>query len=143
MKTSMLIALIVVATSCGAVKDQGVQGTIQWIEGNQMPGPDKSNAPPAKGVSREVYIYPAISLSAYKPVDGFFNIELDPVAIVKSSDKGAFKVSLPPGKYSLLSKEEKGLFANQYDGDGCINCIEVRPREYEELTLKIDYNAVY
>jgi hypothetical protein len=145
MRNSLILSvLIVIAASCSTVKDQGIQGMVQWISGNQMPGPDKPGGSSSKGISREIYIFPAMNTQNYKPVDGFYKeIGSQPIAVTRSSDDGSFKVSLPAGRYSVFSKEERGFFANRYDGDGCINCIEVKSKAYTILTFTIDYDAAY
>jgi hypothetical protein len=122
---------------------QGIEGEVFWLGGNQMPGPG-TKASPRQGVVREVYIYNATNLKDAKQQGVFFSdVRTALVAKVMSAADGSFKVKLPYGKYSVFVKEEQGLFANLYDGSGCINCISVRPRKYSWVTVLIDYEAAY
>lgn len=136
---------ITLVVSCKTVKTQGILGTVQWISGNQMPGPGTSKKQPIHGIAREVRIYPATFIHQAQSKDGSFYSDAigKPVMTIQSASDGTFKATLPPGKYSIFTKEERGLFANQYDGEGCINCVEVRANEFTEITIKVDYNAAY
>ncbi|RAV98319.1 carboxypeptidase regulatory-like domain-containing protein [Pseudochryseolinea flava] len=144
-KIILIIAAISLLASCKTVKTQGIQGTVNWISGNQMPGPDKKNNAAPKGVVREIRIYQAIFIGKVQSHDGSFFDETigTPILVVKSLEDGTFKASLPPGKYSVFTKEARGLFANQYDGEGCINCVEVKPNEFTPVIISVDYDAAY
>ncbi|SKC88667.1 hypothetical protein [Ohtaekwangia koreensis] len=142
-----LILLITLISLLGTVQaqKQGIQGQVFWVSGDQMPIliPEKAITP-QQGIVREVYIYNAATLKDATQQDGFFSeIQTTLVAKVLSSADGSFKVKLPEGKYSVFVKEDKGLFANLYDGNGCINCITVKPRKYSWITLAVDYQAAY
>jgi hypothetical protein len=52
-------------------------------------------------------------------------------------------VKLPPGEYSLFIEEEKGLFANSFDGQSCIQCITVKKGEFNSITILVNYEAAY
>lgn len=122
---------------------QGVQGQVFWLSGNLMPGPGKG-ASPQQGIVREVFIYNAANQKDNPSEDGFFK-EINSTFVQKttSAPDGSFKVKLPPGRYSVFVKEEKGLFANLFSSDGCINCITVRPKKYAWVTITVDYEAAY
>jgi hypothetical protein len=142
-----LILLITLISLLGTVQAQrqGIQGQVFWVSGDQMPIPIPEKAKtPQQGIVREIYIYNAATLKDATQQDGFFSeIQTTMVAKVLSSADGSFKVKLPEGKYSVFVKEDKGLFANLYDGNGCINCITVKPRKYSWITLTVDYQAAY
>jgi hypothetical protein len=122
---------------------QGIQGQVFWLSGNQMPGPEKA-VTPQQGIVREIHVYNAVTLANTQRQDGFFqNIDAVLVTKVSTNPDGSFRIKLPPGKYSLFTKEEKGLFANLYDGNGCINCISVKPRKYSWITITVYYEAAY
>ena len=141
----ILAVAITLVTACKTVKTQGIQGTVQWISGNQMPGPGTNKKSPAQGIAREVRIYPATFIHQVQSKDGSFYTDAigKPVMVIQSSSDGTFTATLPPGKYSIFTKEVRGLFANQYDGEGCINCVEVRANEFTDMTIKVDYEAAY
>jgi len=54
-----------------------------------------------------------------------------------------FKVSLPPGSYSILIKEANGLFANQFDQNNNIQPVIVKETGFSEVTIIINYEAAY
>jgi hypothetical protein len=142
-KLLLFIALISLLENAQAQKPGILQGQVFWVSGDQMPGPDKIKNP-QQGIVREVYIYNATNLSDATQQDGFFTaIQTAFVTKVLSESDGSFKVKLPPGKYSVFVKEDKGLFANLYDSNGCINCVLVNSRKASWITLTVDYLAAY
>lgn len=109
-----------------------------------MPGPDRPTSK-AQGIKREILIYQPVAMSDVDASDGVFfsNVKTALVKKAKSNCKGRFRVKLPPGEYSLFTKEKKGLFANQFDGQGRIQCIVVKPGEFTEVTIRVNYEASY
>lgn len=124
-------------------QQQGIKGKVEWISGNQMPGPDRPASKPT-GIKREIWIYQATTLD-HVSMDGVFFSDIQTVLVkkVKSGKKGCFKAKLPSGDYSLFSREKNGLFANRFDGLNRINCITVKPGEFTEITIRVDYEAAY
>ena len=146
MKAQIVIFLIL-CTACSpklSSIDQGIKGQLLWLEGDLMPGPNKPENPP-KPVQREIQIYELTNLnSVTKNNEGFFSdIPTDPVAVVQSDEEGKFSIKLPEGNYSVFVKEEAGLFANKFDGQGNINPVEIKSGEIAEKTIRIDYQAAY
>ena len=139
----LLAMLVVVLQLPSAAQKQGIKGQVFWLSGNQMPGPGKANSP-QQGIVREVFIYNATNQKDALSQDGFFN-EVNSVFITKatSGPDGSFEIKLPPGRYSVFVKEEKGLCANLFDSNGCINCVTVRPKKYSWITVTVDYDAAY
>lgn len=122
---------------------EGIQGQVFWLSGNQMPGPGKSILP-QQGVTREIVVYKATTLQDLEQEGTFFsNVKTELVTKATSKADGSFKIKLPPGKYSVFTQEQKGLFANIIDGDGCVSCIEVRPKKYTWMIITVDYEAAY
>ena len=124
--------------------EQGISGQVLWVSGNQMPSPD---APPSKGrgVERTLYIYELTNASQANTTEGVFhtNIQTNLVTQVVTDANGNFAVSLKPGRYSLFSKEEKGLFASIYDGEMNINPVEVQQGQVTQVEFLINYQASY
>lgn len=121
---------------------EGIKGQVFWISGDQ-PGPG-SQASPDQGTIREILIYKATSVKDVSQTDQFFvEIKTELVNTVMSMEDGSFKVKLPPGEYSVFTKEQKGLFANVIDHNGCISCVNVSPKRYSWVTITIDYEATY
>jgi len=99
---------------------------------------------PHHGIEREIHVYNAVLLRQTQYAGGFFkNIDAVYVGTMKSTPDGFFTIKLPPGRYSLFTKEENGLFANLFDHDGCVNCVLVKPRKFSWSTITIDYEAAY
>jgi hypothetical protein len=121
-----------------------VCGTITWQAGNRMPSPDRK---PTKdlGVSRELRVYELTNIQQVRTENGFIKAVATPLITSVISDKdGKFCISLPAGKYSLIVKEgEKGLWANQYDGEGNIFPITISSGTTSNIDFVINYNAVY
>ncbi|WPP50124.1 N-acetylmuramoyl-L-alanine amidase [Catalinimonas niigatensis] len=127
---------------------QGIQGQVIWLEGNLMPSireeGDPSPATQAKGVQRTVYIYELTSREEAVYEDGFFSeIQENLVKQLETDPQGYFSIPLDTGQYSLLVKEEKGLYANLFDGAGNIQPVSVYPDSVSRIEIKVDYKAVY
>lgn len=140
----LLAILFIIISSAGCLSQkQGISGRVVWISGNQMPGPDRQKTP-ENGVKREIVIYNPLTLQQVKRNEGLYSeINAVPVAKVTSNEDGAFTVNLPPGEYSVLTKEDDGYFANILDGQGRINVISVKKNEFSEIKLEINYQAAY
>ena len=123
-------------------QQQGVNGQVFWIYGDQLPGPEKRN--PMQGVVRQIDVYELTTLADVDQDNGFFKkVYTRFVTSTISKEDGTFKIKLPPGKYSLFVKEEKGLYANLFDSDKNISPITVKPKQYSWMTITIDYEATY
>ncbi|MDX5422322.1 MAG: carboxypeptidase-like regulatory domain-containing protein [Hymenobacteraceae bacterium] len=124
--------------------EQGIVGKVLWEEGNRMPSPDLPPGRP-KGVQRTVFIYELTNGAQAKTIDGVFhtNIQTNLVTQVVTDANGNFAVSLKPGRYSLFTKEEKGLYANLFDGEHNIFPVEVQQGQVTEVEFLINYKASY
>lgn len=124
-------------------QSQGIKGQVLWLDGNQMPSPGKTPAP-QKGIIREIYIYKAASLQDVEQLNGFYTtVNTALVGKTVSDVSGSFKIKLPPGEYSIFTKESKGLFGNIFNKDGKINYVTVNPKKYSNVTINVNYQAVY
>lgn len=122
---------------------QGITGKVEWVSGNQMPGPGKQYAKPI-GIQREIWIYQAVSVIDTKSEGVFFSeINVELIKKVITRPNGKFKVKLPPGEYSLFIKEGNGLFANQFDSQNRINYVNVQRGKFAEFNIRVDYEAAY
>ncbi|MBL3655274.1 carboxypeptidase regulatory-like domain-containing protein [Fulvivirga sediminis] len=143
----LLLCLIYTICSCKGTQsetmEQGIKGTVTWSEGNLMPGPGKKSGT-NRPVEREIHIYEATKINDTEHEGTFYkNISTKLAAKVQSNEDGEFMISLPAGKYSIFTKEEKGLFANNTDGQGYIEPVEVKKDQVTEVTININYMAVY
>lgn len=143
MKYFILIVCCLTAYSAVAQK-QGIRGKVVWVSGNQMPGPDRKITEPT-GIKREIYIYQATTLDQATANNGVFFSAITTTLVkkVRSNKKGKFCVKLPPGEYSVFVKEPRGLFANSFDINNRIQCITVKPGEYANPVIQVNYKAAY
>jgi len=138
----IVLCFFLLITACVSNK-QGIEGKVMWVSGNQMPGPEKPDNP-AKGIIREIHIY-EVALIENNPSEGGFFPQINSKFVAKgiSQPDGTFKLSLPEGEYSVFTKEEKGLFANTFDGEGKISPIQVKKGQFSEITITVNYEAAY
>lgn len=142
---SFLLILVFMSCKSGQAQkiEQGITGKVLWFEGNMMPGPN-TKVNEGKPVEREIHIYEVVAMdAAHREGDLYKEIPSKLVTTVKSDENGDFSVSLPVGRYSLFTKEEEGLFANSFDGEGNINPVTVKKGEVTEVKIDINYKAFY
>ncbi|NVJ85806.1 MAG: carboxypeptidase regulatory-like domain-containing protein [Algoriphagus sp.] len=153
-KISYLVCILVIVLmnfSCKSQssENQGITGKITWLEGNQMPmiSEDGSATPPnPKGipVKRTILIYPLTNLADSRMEDGLFvQVKGEPIAQTESDENGKYTLELSSGRYSIFTQEEEGLFANLFDGEGNIQPVTVKEREWTTLDIIINYKAVF
>ena len=124
---------------------QGVYGHVYWLQGNMMPSPDEPNANGGKPIEKQINIYKVVS---FKDVEGqaplFTKINAELVKTVKSNAQGFYQCELPPGKYSIFTVEEEGsFFANNFNGEGEINTVEIVAGQRIKLDINVNYKAAY
>lgn len=143
-----LITPIIFFTQCQPYQPegQGVIGTITWVEGNQMPmiqdGEDIEKS--AKKVERTIYVYPLTNISDVKVEEGLItSIATKKVKEVKTDGSGKYAIDLSPGRYTLLTKEENGMFASIFDGEGNIQPVTIKENEWTLVDIQINYKAFY
>lgn len=147
-----ILSMFLMANKCDSKQvKQGIAGQVLWIEGNQMPSiinekhPENTPDRPAPtGIKREVYIYELTNLGQASSNGPFFSdIQTKLVEKAETDEDGNFAISLPVGTYSVFVKEDEGFFANQMDGQGNINPVEVSQDQITSVTLEINYKAAY
>ncbi|WP_152425094.1 carboxypeptidase-like regulatory domain-containing protein [Nafulsella turpanensis] len=151
MKLLMIMAalLLAVTKSCEDMPEQGLAGQVRWLEGNFMPTisenpEEEQNKKQGKPVQRVLHIYELTTMDEATSEGTFFHdIESKLVQTVETNKKGEFVVGLPPGRYSVFVKEEQGLFANSFDGEGNINPVTVKEGEITRIEIDINYAAAY
>jgi hypothetical protein len=129
-------------------QEQGIIGQLYWMEGNQMPMIVEDEEEPIKQeknkIQRTVRIYELTRLNQLEQSNGLFAAPPTTlVAEVTSDETGHFKVGLPPGKYSVFTVEEDGLFASIFDREMNVNPVEITEEEWVIMNIKIDYKAFY
>ncbi len=154
MKRSFLLVLfcsVLIFTQCKPLKPdgQGITGQVTWLEGNQMPmivADGKSPDPKAKpkGIKRTIRIYPLANVSDAKMEDSFFiSLASTPITEIETDENGKYNITLDPGRYSVLTVEEGGMFASIFDGDGNIQPVTVKEGQWTLLDILVNYKAAY
>lgn len=124
---------------------QGLRGTVNFSEGNLMPGTGPRSGS-VKPVARDIVIYEKTSQNQIGNMseDGFYTgIKTKKIATVRSGSDGRYTVNLAPGVYSVFVKEDGRLYANSTDGAGNINTVTVVRNQFTDLDININYNAAY
>lgn len=124
---------------------QGVYGNVTWLEGNMMPSPDLPKVSNGQPIERTINIY---AIANFKDVTGqaplYRSINKKLVKTVKTNKNGYYECELPPGFYSVFSKEsENSFFANSFNGKGEISSVEVKTGVAAKLDIVINYRAAY
>ncbi|MDN3686579.1 carboxypeptidase regulatory-like domain-containing protein [Cyclobacterium jeungdonense] len=128
---------------------EGIKGQVYWIDGNLMPqatdsGNDSRLGPKKQPVKRTIRIHELTHINEASLGDYLFgDIETPLVAELETDESGYFEVKLPPGKYSIFTKEDKGYFANVFDLDSFIHPITVEKNKWKRTEITIDYKASY
>ena len=146
----ILVLIVILGSSiigCAPTKvrsqSQGIKGRVMWIEGNQMPGPDRQRVEP-KPVKREIVIHKVLKAPDLNRKGALFSKpSFKPVAVVETNDQGEFEVSLPIGLYSIFTRENEGLFANSFDSENNVTPVRVESGKFSEISITINYKAVY
>jgi len=141
--------LLTFLTYCSEMKNgsnqlkQGVTGRVLWLSGNLMPGPG-SKPSQGKPIEREILFYAPVKMQDLSSANGLYkSVPTALEATVRSDEEGQFSVSLPVGQYSVFVKEPEGYFANSFNGDGFVNLVTVAQDSISEMTIKVNYRAVY
>ncbi|WP_268034440.1 carboxypeptidase regulatory-like domain-containing protein [Algoriphagus sp. PAP.12] len=145
----ILFTLILMYCKPMKPEGEGVTGTVTWLEGNQMPGiidedSETEKNPKGVGVKRTLLIYPLTNVADTKNENGLFtSVSGTPVTTIETEEDGSYQLQLAPGRYSVFTQEENGLFANIFDGDGYIQPITIKENEWNLLDIIINYKAVF
>lgn len=98
----------------------------------------------AKKVERTLHIFPLTNISDVKVEEGLItSIATTKIKEVKTDGSGKYAVDLSPGRYTVLTVEEDGLFASIFDGEGNIQPVTVKENEWTLLDILINYKAYY
>ncbi|WP_057939819.1 hypothetical protein [Algoriphagus resistens] len=153
-KLLFISAFILLLFQCAPYQPegQGVVGLVTWQEGNQMPtiveegSQEKKNKRTTIGdpVKRTVRVYPLIKISDVTLENGLFqSVAAKPITEIETDENGEYSINLSPGRYSILTVEEGGLFASIFDGDGNIQPVTVKENEWTLLDIVVNYKAAF
>ena len=124
---------------------QGIEGHIYKITGNQMPMVGVPKAEPV-GISTTLFIYQASNIKDVTQMDHspfYQSISTALVTTVQSDSTGHFIVQLPAGSYSLFTKINNLFFANSFDANNNIALIHVEEGKLTIATIKLNGEATY
>ena len=126
----------------GAVsrQDQGIEGTVYLVSGNQMPAPGHKR-PPLPGVQTTLYIYELTNIrqvtrQGQSPY--FLAIRTKLIKQVGTDSLGHFRVGLPAGRYSLFTRKNGLYYASGYDTENNIAPVEVFPGRITKADCKTE-----
>jgi hypothetical protein len=146
-KGSLLLLALVMSsftTNCFR-KKQGIKGTVFLVSGNQMPSPDLP-PPTPKPFATTLYLYKKTNLQQVERQDNsafYTAIHTEFIKEIRTDTRGRFKIRLEPGEYSVFSKKGNLFYANTFDQYNTIAPVKVVAGKFKEITIKVDYDAVY
>ncbi|NJN41911.1 MAG: carboxypeptidase regulatory-like domain-containing protein [Flammeovirgaceae bacterium] len=136
---AFIIISILLTNEVEFLRKEGIRGKVYWISENQMPGPGQKRKPDL-GIERELYIHDVTTIDQVEGKDGFYSSIQTPLVIkVMTKRNGTFKINLPPGTYSVFTKEPQGFYANLLDHNKQINPVTVHPRKFSWISITVDY----
>ena len=130
-----------------ASQQQGIEGTARRISGNQMPSPKYHPGPPS-GVRAVVCVF---RLTSQNQVTGagktglYRSVQTLLVRQTDTDDSGHFRILLPPGTYSVFTKNGSLFYATRRDEKNNIAPVEVLPGKMTRVDCSVesDHAAVY
>ncbi len=134
-------------TACVAKRpkklQQGVEGVITQLTGNQMPMVGKPAAKP-RPIAAEVFFYEAATAQQAQGTIPVFNkVNTRMVAKVKSDTTGHYQVALAPGTYSIFIRQDAGLFASETDGSGVLTPVTVAAGQVSQRSVTVTLGAAF
>jgi hypothetical protein len=149
-------------TASGDSQVSGISGTVYRLSGNHMPAPNRRPHPPVDsarnsgarhpGVKATVCIFPLTSDSqVIRPTGAgagspYYKAVLTHlIRQVDTDDKGTFQVALPPGTYSVFTKNGDLFYATQRDENNNIAPVKVLPGKITRIQCSVesDHTVVY
>lgn len=167
------IALTLIGLT-GPEQQSGITGIVYRISGNQMPAPNRRPRPtvdtggnpadsshpsggtnpsagshPPAGIKATVCIFQLTSESQVVPQgpgSPYYRTVRSPlVRQIETDDKGYFQVFLPPGTYSVFTKNGELFYASRRDEKNHIAPVEVLPGKMTRVQCSVesDHKVVY
>lgn len=130
--------------------DQGIEGIVYPVSGNRMPSPDRKPAKPAspRGIKSTVYVFERTNISQVTQQGQssyYMVINTKLIKQADTDDTGYFKITLPPGLYSVFTRKGDLFYASRRDEKNNIAPVEVVTGKFARVDCKIegDRKAVY
>ena len=123
---------------------QGIKGHVLIENNTAMPlkGSAKQKGSP---IATMVYIYEAANVNQLIGQEGNYakGIKARLIKQVRSSNTGKFKISLAPGKYSIVLGYQEGVYIPYFSGNTGVAFVEVLKHQYQEIDLSIIASSIY
>jgi hypothetical protein len=129
----------------GGFQEQGVEGFVYRISGNQMPSPGIKPSMP-NGIPTTVYVFELTNINQVSRLGqtAFYkSIKTKFVRKLESAADGHFSVQLPVGSYSFFTKKNDLFYANWFDTNNNIAPVTVMSGKMTAIKIRIDYDANY
>ena len=127
----------------------GIEGIVYSVTGNQMPSPDKKpGARPQKGIRSTVYVFELTNIQQVvgsSPSPCFTAVKTKLLRKADTDEKGYFQILLPPGSYSVFTKNGDLYCAGRRDDKNNIAPVDVLPGKMTRVDCRVesDHAAVY
>ena len=123
---------------------QGIKGHVLIENNTAMP---LKGSPKQKGspIATMVYIYEAANVYQLIGQEGNYakGIKARLIKQVRSKNTGKFKISLAPGKYSIVLGYQEGVYIPYFSGNTGVAFVEVLKHQYQEIDLSIIASSIY
>jgi hypothetical protein len=123
---------------------QGIKGHVLIENNTAMPlkGSAKQKGSP---IATMVYIYEASNVHQLIGQEGNYakGIKARLIKQVRSNNTGKFKISLAPGKYSIVLGYQEGVYIPYFSGNTGVAFVEVLKHQYQEIDLSIIASSIY
>lgn len=123
---------------------QGIKGHVLIENNTAMP---LKGSPKQKGspIATMVYIYEAVNVHQLIGQEGNYakGIKARLIKQVRSNNTGKFKISLAPGKYSIVLGYQEGVYIPYFSGNIGVAFVEVLKHQYQEIDLSIIASSIY
>lgn len=123
---------------------QGIKGHVLIENNTAMP---LKGSPKQKGspIATMVYIYEAANVNQLIGQEGNYakGIKARLIKQVRSNNTGKFKISLAPGKYSIVLGYQERVYIPYFSGNTGVAFVEVLKHQYQEIDLSIIASSIY
>lgn len=123
---------------------QGVKGRVLIEKDANMPLKGKTKEL-GRPYSTIVYVYAAANTSQLIEQQGHWakGIQAKLIRQVQADQTGRFKLSLRPGKYSLVLGYKDGIYIPFFSGSVGVAFVEVSKHQYQEIDLTITASSIF
>ncbi len=124
----------------GFSQNQGIEGNVYLMAGNQMPSPDRKPASPQR-IRATVFIYELTNTNQATrqgQTPYYSAISTKRIRQVETDDKGYFVAYLPPGHYSLFVKKGALFYSNGWDAHNNIAPAEVIAGKMTRVECRVE-----